>query len=116
MIKEITSYNLRQNKVAVNVRKNKDTVMPKHGAPSFTGVLDVAMVPLQVFEANPMLNVSLLDVTTAIAPRTYEESKTNGFAGFEAFRRESSGLIVNCLIPSFIVLGVASAAKNPIMG
>src|SRR5574344_972213 len=84
--------------------------------PNFTGALDVAMMPLQWFEQNPMLNVSLLDCTTAIGPRTYQESKTNIFAGFEAFRRESSGLIVNCLIPSFIVLGVSKILSKPIFG
>jgi hypothetical protein len=48
---------------------------------------------------------------TIILPRTFVESMTNWFAGFEAFRRESSGLIVNCIIPSFITLGVAKVVQ-----
>ena len=48
-------------------------------------------------------------------PRTYVDAKTNGFAAAETFRRESSGLIVNCLIPGFIVYGVAKVLEllNP---
>ena len=54
-----------------------------------------------------MAGVSLIDMATAILPRTYVDAKTNGFAAAETFRRESSGLVVNCLIPGFIVLGAA---------
>jgi len=84
--------------------------------PQFTGMADLVVQPLQWFEQNPMLNVSLLDVTTAIGPRTYEESQTNSFAGFEAFRRESSGLVINCLIPGVIAYGLGKLIQNPIMG
>ena len=84
---------------------------------SFKGsIVDALVGGVQYCEKYPMLNVSVLDVTTAIAPRTYIETKTNNHAGFEAFRRESSGLFVNCLIPSFIVLGVAKLLEQPIMG
>ena len=34
----------------------------------------------------------------------------------DLFRRESSGLIVNCLIPGFIALGAAKAINNTIVG
>ena len=58
-----------------------------------------------------------MDLSTAIVPRTVIETKeSNGYAGFEAFRRESSGLIVNCLIPGFIVMGMARLLQHPIMG
>lgn len=80
------------------------------------GPLDVALSALQMCEANPMLNVAVLDLSTAIVPRTIVEGETNPYAGFEAFRRESSGLIVNCMIPSIIVLGIAHAIQNPIIG
>ena len=36
--------------------------------------------------------------------------------GFEAFRREGSGLLINCMIPSFIVMGAAKLLNRPIMG
>lgn len=68
-------------------------------------------------EKYPMLNVTALDLSTAIVPRTIIETKeSNGHAGFEAFRRESSGLFVNCLLPSFIVMGIAKLVQSPLMG
>ena len=71
----------------------------------------------QSFKGIPpeIINVSIIDLATAILPRTYVDAKTNGFAAAETFRRESSGLIVNCLIPGFIVYGVAKALEflNP---
>lgn len=100
--------------------------------PSFTGLGDLVLRGIQTCEANPMINVSVLDLSTAILPRTFLETfigskkkdengekqkrKLNIFGGFEAFRRESSGLIINCLIPSFIVIGVAKLLNRPIMG
>ena len=70
---------------------------------------------VQYCEKYPMVNVSVLDLSTAIVPRTIIETKeSNAFAGMEAFRRESSGLIVNCIIPSFIVWGLAAAMKKRI--
>lgn len=85
--------------------------------PSFNGLGDALLTGIQLCEQNPMLNVSVLDLSTAIIPRSIIETKqSNAFAGMEAFRRESSGLIVNCLIPSFIVMGVASLLQKPIMG
>ena len=88
-----------------------------HQHPSFRGIGDGLITAVQLCEKYPMVNVSALDLSTAIIPRTIIETKeSNGHAGFEAFRRESSGLIVNCLIPSFIVMGVAKLLKRPIMG
>ena len=100
--------------------------------PAFTGLGDVVLKTIQTCEANPMINVSFLDLSTAILPRTFVEtfigSKKKGengegqkrhlniFGGFEAFRREASGLIINCLIPSFIVIGVAKLLNRPVMG
>lgn len=87
--------------------------------PSFGGMEGLANLPLQAIqmcEKYPMVNVSVLDLTTAIVPRTYWETKDgNAHAGFEAFRRESSGLIVNCLLPSFIVLGLSKLLHRPVM-
>lgn len=71
---------------------------------------------VQKCEKEPMINVAVIDLLTAILPRSIWESLTNIFAGFEAFRRESSGLIVNCLIPGFITLGIAKLTNNMIMG
>ena len=85
--------------------------------PSFNGLGDGLINAVQMCEKYPMLNVTALDLSTAIVPRTIVETKeSNGHAGFEAFRRESSGLIVNCLIPSFIVMGIAKLLQRPILG
>ena len=75
--------------------------------PNFKGLGAIALAGIQKCEQVPMINVAVIDMLSAILPRTIVESMTNWFAGFEAFRRESSGLIVNCLIPSFITLGIA---------
>ena len=100
-------------KVSVDIRTpNRD-----YKAPSFKGLGDGLITAVQMCEKYPMLNVTALDLSTAIVPRTVIETKeSNGYAGFEAFRRESSGLIVNCLIPSFIVMGVAKLLQRPFMG
>lgn len=101
----MNSINLRQteiyNKKDFNNKNN-------HKNQSFKGgVVDAATAVLQFCNTNPMAGVSLIDGVTAIAPRTIVDAKTNGFAAAETFRRESSGLIVNCLIPGFFVLGAA---------
>lgn len=96
---------------------NTNSVAPSHKQPQFKGAIDGALISaLQLCESQPMINVTVLDLSTAIIPRTIVEGQTNLFSGFEAFRRESSGLIVNCLIPSFIVWGFASLLQKPIMG
>ena len=90
-------------------RKNKE------GNPNFKGVASLAIAGMQACERMPMVNVAVIDMISAILPRTIVESLTNWFAGFEAFRRESSGLIVNCMIPSVITLGVAKILNPAIM-
>ncbi len=85
---------------------------------SFKGALaDLPILLIQQCEKQPMVNVAVLDLSTAIIPRSIIETKeSNVYAGFEALRRESSGLIVNCILPSFIVMGVAGLLQRPIMG
>jgi len=100
---------------------NKNNLTPQRDSyrqnTSFTGLGEGLISAVQLCEKYPMVNVTALDLSTAIVPRTVIETKeSNGYAGFEAFRRESSGLIVNCLIPSFIVMGVAKLLQRPIMG
>jgi len=125
-------------KVSISSVNKKNT--PKHqrkdvllnSQPSFTGgLVDGLIWGVQQCEKHPMVNVSVLDLSTAIIPRTIVETTAgskqkdedgnekrhwNFFGGFEALRREGSGLIVNCLIPGFIVKGAAKLFKSPIMG
>ena len=108
------------NKIGVensSERQNSIITQQQNGRvyndPSFKGVGGILLLGLQKCEQVPMINVAVIDMLSAILPRTIVESMTNWFAGFEALRRESSGLIVNCLIPSFITLGIAKCL-NPI--
>lgn len=98
-----------------NNTPKRDNNMQKN--PSFRGgLVDLPILLIQQCEKQPMINVTVLDLSTAIVPRTVIETKeSNAFAGFEAFRREGSGLIVNCLIPGFIVAGIAKLLQKPIM-
>lgn len=79
------------------------------------GVFPVLLKGVQLCEQNPMINVAVIDMFSAILPRTFVESLTNWFAGFEALRRESSGLIVNCMIPSAITFVIAKVLNKFVM-
>ena len=125
------------NKVELGSVKNNRT--PKYvsqknkGKTSFTGLGSLALKGIQKCEESPMINVAVLDLSTAILPRTFfetfigskkkdengnetRERKLNIMGGFEAFRREGSGLLINCMIPSFIVMGAAKLLNRPVMG
>jgi len=114
--------------------------MQNGGQTSFTGIGqfgkqagELALKGIQKCEERPMLNVAVLDLTTAILPRTFFETfigskqkdengnekkkrKFNFLAGFEALRREGSGLLINCMIPGVIVVGIAKLLNRPVMG
>lgn len=94
-------------------RKNENTASQRN--PNFKGLGGVLLTGMQACERMPMVNVAVIDMLSAILPRTIVESMTNWFAGFEAFRRESSGLVVNCLIPSLITLGIAKGINGGFM-
>ena len=83
--------------------------------PSFKGVGTLLLDGLMLCESMPMVNVAVVDMLSAILPRTIVESRTNWFAGFEAFRRESSGLIVNCMIPGAVAYLIAKIFNNAFM-
>ncbi len=117
-------YNIAQNKGQIN----------------FTGIgnliVQKTVKGIQKCEESPMLNVTVLDLSTAIVPRTIFETvigskkkenpnkeqeekpkrKFNFVGGFEALRREGSGLLINCIIPSYVVYGVARLLQRPVMG
>ena len=84
--------------------------------PSFKGPLEVLTKGLELCDKYPMVGVSVIDGTTAIIPRTLVDARTNGFMAAETFRRESMGLFINCLFPSFAVLGLAKAVQPFTMG
>ena len=109
MINKISVEPERRNSVKTQRQQNGKT------NPAFKGLGAIALAGIQKCEQVPMINVAVIDMLSAILPRTIVESMTNWFAGFEAFRRESSGLIVNCLIPSFITLGIAKLLNPAFM-
>ncbi len=79
-----------------------------NSAPAFTGVMDGAVTVLKALNEQPMLSVAVTDTVATNIPRTVVDLKATGPAGgFETLRREFSGLAVNCLLPSFFVLGAA---------
>ena len=96
------------SKVNINTNQN----INKQNSPAFKGgIVDMGVNALQWVSTEPMYGVALIDGVTAIAPRTIVDAKTNGFAAAETFRRESSGLIVNCMIPGLFVLGTGKIAQ-----
>ena len=108
------------NKISVEertgkVNSKKSSQQTGNNSPAFRGLGAIALAGIQKCEQVPMINVAVIDMLSAILPRTIVESMTNWFAGFEAFRRESSGLIVNCLIPSVITLGIAKCLNPAFM-
>ena len=101
-----------------NIKIAQQKQMQDSKNPNFKGggvVWTALLAGIQECEKNPMINVAVIDLLSAILPRTFIESLTNWFAGFEAFRRESSGLIVNCLIPSLITFTAALGLNKLIM-
>lgn len=105
MISKISS--VENKRYAPNVEQNN--VQPL----AFGGLGEFILQGVQACERNPMLNVSVLDLSTAIVPRSVIETRqSNVYAGMEAFRREGSGLVVNCLLPGYIVMGIATLLEN----
>lgn len=101
------NINKKQNNVQKNAKNN----------PSFNGGVDVAFNLLdkgfQVLDKNAMIQVAFVDSVATDIPRTLVDLKTGLAAALETMRREFSGLIVNCLLPGFIVKGVAKALPKP---
>ncbi len=111
MINKIGVENKVNSSINTLNNKNRDVQSPNFKG----GIVPVLLQGIQACERNPMVNVAVIDMFSAILPRTFVESLTNWFAGFEAFRRESSGLIVNCMIPSVITLGIAKLLNSSMM-
>ncbi len=124
---------------SIDSKKHTPLLIKDKSTPAFTGVADLLIRGMQKCEAEPMLNVTVLDLSTAIIPRSIIETvaaskqkdengnvirdengkpkrKFNILAGFEALRREGSGLLINCIIPGFIVMGAADLFNGRIMG
>lgn len=99
----------------ITLSQNK-TRSNSYNTPSFKGIGDGVTAVLQACQKYPMVNVSVVDITSTTAPRTVVDLETAGpAAAAETFRRETSGLVVNCLIPSAFVFASAAAVNNIFM-
>ena len=79
--------------------------------------LGAATKGLQMCDKYPMIGVALTDSVATDVPRTiFDLVKTGVPAAMETARREFSGLFVNCLMPSFVVLGAAKFLNKGTMG
>lgn len=107
----INKVSLQNSEVYKKDYKSSPHNPQNNSQPSFKGPVELTTSVLQYCNTSPMAGVSLIDLVTAIGPRTIVDAKTNGFAAAETFRRESSGLIVNCLIPGFVVYGAAKGIE-----
>lgn len=93
---------------------NGKTISPSFG---FGGTANAFTNLLTMSERYPMLDVSIKDIGSAIGPRTIVDTVTvNPHYGAETLRRESSGLIQNCLLPSFYALAVGALLQWGIFG
>lgn len=100
-----------------NTFQNKKNAPPQPSFRNGGAILSMLAKPLQSMDTNPIAGVIFLDVTSAIAPNTAIDTvKRNPDQGFETFRRESSGLIINCILPGIAVPGVAYLLKKGILG
>ena len=109
----VVSLNLNKQSIRANVgdRNPKDSKKT-----SFKGLGEFVTNALIASDRSPMIGVSIIDLCSMICPRTVVDATRNGFAATETFLRESAGLIINCLIPSFVVYGVAKFLEKPVMG
>lgn len=90
--------------------------LQNQNSPNFTGALDGAIKVLKTFNDKPMIGVAFTDTAATNGPRSLGDLFTLGpAAGAETARREFSGLIVNCLLPSFFVLGAAKLINHHYM-
>lgn len=98
-------------------RENKQQNPKNHnGNVSFTNAAvfsALAKAPLvlpafKYMKEDPIIGLSVVDLGSMIGPRTAVDMKRNPQAGIETFVRESSGLVVHCLLPGFIAVGISS--------
>ncbi len=100
-----------------NTFQNKKNGTPQPSFSNGGAMLSLLAKPLQSMDTNPIAGVIFLDITSAIAPNTAIDTvKRNPDQGFETFRRESSGLIINCILPGIAAPVVGYLFKKGILG
>lgn len=96
----------RNQKLQNKYKNNKTQNFKGAGVDAAFNVLDKGF---KLLDKNAMIQVAFVDSVATDIPRTLVDLKTGLAAALETMRREFSGLVVNCLIPGFIVKGVAKA-------
>lgn len=101
----VEQFNTNQNKKDIRYNKIQSKQQNFNGAGSIMfNALDKAF---GVLDKNAMIQVSFVDTVSTNIPRTVVDLKTSLAASLETCRREFSGLFVNCLMPGFVVWGLA---------
>ena len=106
----------RQSSYKNSIEKRNNEPSKSRDNSSFGGFGDAITSALIASDRSPMIGVSIIDLASMICPRTLVDMTRNGFAATETFLREAAGLIINCLIPSFVVYGVAKLIQKSVMG
>lgn len=104
-VPKTSQYVSRTNIYNDKYSQKKNTVGFK-GSPADAvfGMLDKGF---GILDKNAMIQVSFVDTVSTNIPRTLVDLKTGPAAALETFRREFSGLFVNCLMPGLIVKGLS---------
>jgi hypothetical protein len=97
-------YNTLKTNNKGNMQKQNQTFNGGIANAAFN-VLDQSF---KLLDKNAMIQVSFVDTVSTNIPRTLVDLKTGLAAALETFRREFSGLFVNCLMPGLVVKGLAN--------
>lgn len=96
---------------AINIQKkneNKNTASQNFKGAGVDAAFNLLDKGFSVLDKNAMIQVSFVDTVSTNIPRTLVDLKTGLAAALETFRREFSGLFVNCLMPGLVVKGLAN--------
>ena len=98
----------RYNSINIKDRniKNKNNTQNFKGA-GVDAAFNMLDAGFKLLDKNAMIQVSFVDTVSTNIPRTLVDLKTGLAASLETFRREFSGLFVNCLMPGLVVKGLA---------
>ncbi len=99
---------LKNQKSLCDTNKDRGLESPNFKGRAADFAFDMLDKGFSVLDKNAMIQVSFVDTCSTNIPRTLVDLKTGLAAAFETFRREFSGLFVNCLMPGLVVAGVAA--------
>ncbi len=101
-VSSVETNSLHKNQSKRNVQAQKN--FKGAGIDAAFNLLDKGF---SILDKNAMIQVSFVDTVSTNIPRTLVDLKTGLAAALETFRREFSGLFVNCLMPGLVVKGLA---------